>query len=49
MEKFSYEACAEKKIVQFTCVNEQFFFKRNEANGHFGQTLFYLENKFGVN
>jgi len=29
-----------KIIAQFTCVNEQLFFERNEEKGLFGQTLF---------
>ena len=30
---------AKKTIVQFTWVNEQLFFERNEENELFGQTL----------
>ena len=38
--KVQFRGLRRKKIVMFTWVNEQIFFKRNEENGLFGQTLF---------
>ncbi len=39
---------SKKMIVRFTGVNEQLFFKRNDENGLFGQTLIKVRTTKGL-